>query len=239
MPEARYPCPVCLGLPMHKLQFKHPPVTLDACKRCGGMWFDYGEVNQLKRVQPKLVQKQIPLGDREYMMQCHQCATPMERNADRCPKCHWPNLIDCPICQKKMEVVHVGDTKLDVCKTCKGAWFDNNELVTLWNGSLDRSGQDLRRQAAGDGWTGDDTAFFFLDALTYSPELIYYGADAALDLAAGAANLVSEAPDLAAGLVDAVGHAPDLAAGLIDGLGDLAGGIFDVIGEILSGLFDG
>lgn len=243
--EPRYPCPVCLGLPMQKVRFENPPLTLDACNRCGGMWFDHGEVNQLKQLQPQLVETHVQVRNQEFMMQCHRCETPMPRNADDCPKCHWKNRLECPICQKTMEIVKIGDIKLDVCKTCKGAWFDNIELAALWNGRLDRIGSDLRKQPAGAGFTGEDAAYLFLDVLTYSPDLVYYTGEAVgeliahtPDIAAGAIDLISSAPDIAGGAIDLLASAPDLAGGLLDGLGEIAGGIFGLIGEILGGIFD-
>lgn len=231
MPEARYPCPVCLGLPMQKLEFKDPQLTLDTCSRCGGMWFDYGEVNQLKHMNPKFVMKKVALREQDYAMQCHQCSEMMDRNADHCPACKWKNLLDCPICEKTMTVVNVGDVKLDVCKSCKGAWFDNIELSQIWNGQLDKLGADNKLQK-GDGLDGGDAAALFLDVLTYSPHLAYYTAEAAVELA-------RHAPEIASGAFNMIANSPEIAGSLMDGLGSLAGGIFEVIGAILEGIFDG
>ena len=54
-PEPRYDCPVCTGLPMKKLKItrQHEEVflTLDCCQRCGGVWFDEGEVQLSQRIQ--------------------------------------------------------------------------------------------------------------------------------------------------------------------------------------------
>ena len=246
MPEARYPCPVCLGLPMQKIQFQDPELTLDSCSRCGGIWFDFGEVNQLKQLHPQLAEKHISLRDEDYRMQCHQCSAMMDRNAEVCPECHWKNILACPVCQKPMEVVRFGDIKLDCCKACKGAWFDNIELAQLWNGRLDQLSDDYKqRRGDNDISPGEEAAYIFLDVLTYSPDLAFYTAEAAVDLishapdlAAGAVELVANTPDLAAGAIEMLANAPDLAGGVIEGIGHLAGGIFEVIAAILGGIFD-
>ena len=43
--EARYPCPVCLGVAMTKTPIgRDGALVLDHCARCGGVWFDAGEL---------------------------------------------------------------------------------------------------------------------------------------------------------------------------------------------------
>jgi Zn-finger nucleic acid-binding protein len=230
MPEARYPCPVCLGLPMKKIEFQKPPLTLDSCGRCGGMWFDYGEVNLLKQMNPKLALQKIALREQDFKMQCHQCEAFMDRNAEKCPQCNWKNHLDCPICQKTMDIARIGDIKLDYCKSCKGAWFDNAELAQLWNGRLDRMTQDYKQDNQS-ALLADDGPNVFLDVLTYSPHLAFYAAEAAVDLAV-------HVPEIAAGAFELAANAPEVAGSLIEGLGDVAGSIFEVIADILGGLFN-
>lgn len=240
--EARYPCPVCLGLPMEKLSFQNPPLVLDTCSRCGGMWFDYGEVNQLKHLHPQMALKKVAMREQDYMMQCHQCQHPMRRNLDQCSSCGWKNRLDCPVCQKQMSVVNKDGLKLDVCKSCKGVWFDNHELVQIWNGALDRMKKNYQGRYTD---VGDDALYLFLDVLTYSPDLAFYTADAAVnlithtpDLAAAAVEAVAHAPDLAASAFEAVANAPEVAGAVVEGVANVAGGIFEVIGAILGGIFD-
>ncbi|MGV3524915.1 MAG: zf-TFIIB domain-containing protein [Candidatus Sericytochromatia bacterium] len=227
MPEGRYPCPVCLGLPMEKIRFARPVLELDGCSRCGGIWFDAGEVQKLAQINPQLALKQINLAPKSYVMQCHQCSQPMDRNAAHCPHCRWHNQLDCPICQQPMSVKTVDGLKLDYCKPCKGVWFDNIELSTIWNRRLMNLSQDYRSGRRG----RDDAADLFLDVLIFAPDVAYYGGYAVADT-------LIHAPELAAGAVEAVAHAPELAGNLIEGMAGLAGGIFEAIGEIIGGIFD-
>lgn len=232
MLETRYPCPVCLGLPMEKLHFQETHLTLDTCRRCGGMWFDYGEINRLKKLHPQMALKKVELRDSDYVMSCHQCSALLKRNADECEMCYWKNRLDCPVCQKQMAVVKVGDIKLDACKHCKGVWFDNVELSQIWNGRLARLTEQHKPVLLGDDDWGDDAAFLFLDILTFSPELAFYTAEAAVDV-------VTHAPELAAGAVELVANAPEIAGSLIEGTAEAAGGIFEAIASIIGGIFEG
>ncbi|PKL77365.1 MAG: hypothetical protein CVV27_05695 [Candidatus Melainabacteria bacterium HGW-Melainabacteria-1] len=239
--QGRLPCPSCLGLPMEKIHFEGSNLVLDSCTRCGGIWFDKGEVELLSQINAQMAQKQIQLQPKTHIMQCHQCMNPMERNLDRCSRCNWENKLDCPSCNQTMSIARVDGLKLDYCKKCQGVWFDNVELSTIWNRRLER----LAGAKQPGHFDADDTAGVFLDILFYSPHLAFYTGEAiaetiihAPELAEGAINVVANAPELAAGAVEALAHAPDLAAGMLEGVGDLAGGIFGAIGEIISGLFD-
>lgn len=266
--EARYPCPVCLGLPMNKIKFDSPDLVLDACSRCGGMWFDAGEVDQLKQVHTHLANKHITLKDTAFKMQCHQCSARMDRNTDHCPQCNWHNILDCPVCDKPMTTSTVKGIKLDYCKDCKGVWFDNIELAAIWNGELDRMTHD--HQPSGNYTAGDfavDAAGTFLDILLYTPHRGYYGgmyydngyysgtdlvADTLIhapDLAAGAVDLIASAPgavvegiasapEVAGAAVEMLASAPEVAGAVVEGIAWVAGSIFELLGEIIGGLFD-
>lgn len=228
--EARYPCPVCLGLPMEKLRFVNPQqgqeLVLDACKRCGGIWFDAGEVQLLAQIHPQVAQRQIALNPAAVHMKCHQCMAVMDRDADTCGQCGWKNLLDCPVCQKAMAVSRVDDLKLDYCKSCKGIWFDNLELSNIWNRRLEQLARRQRR------FDADDAGDLFLDVLIFAPDLAFYGAHAL-------AETVYHAPELAAGAVEALANLPETAGNVVEGVGDLAGGIFEAIGAIISAIFGG
>lgn len=47
--ETRWPCPVCVGVLMDKkhVDKRAGSVTVDYCSRCGGLWFDRGEIAHL------------------------------------------------------------------------------------------------------------------------------------------------------------------------------------------------
>ena len=63
--EARYPCPVCLGVQMVKTPVRPTRrgqsggVLLDHCERCGGVWFEAGEVQQMRQLRPELLWRAI------------------------------------------------------------------------------------------------------------------------------------------------------------------------------------
>jgi Zn-finger nucleic acid-binding protein len=47
--QLKWSCPVCLGATLQKSTIRdNAPLTLDYCKRCGGIWFDHGEVQRLR-----------------------------------------------------------------------------------------------------------------------------------------------------------------------------------------------
>ena len=48
---------------MVKLQLSHDDqsLLLDSCQRCGGLWFDAGEVAQLSHCSPSLLESHIRL----------------------------------------------------------------------------------------------------------------------------------------------------------------------------------
>ena len=82
--EPRYGCPVCLGVIMAKVApSKDVDVQLDYCTRCGGMWLDQGEAEQLKMCRPKALSSVIELSKSAYLMKCHSCQATMDRNEVR------------------------------------------------------------------------------------------------------------------------------------------------------------
>jgi len=224
--EPRYPCPVCLGVRLEKTRVgPRGELVLDSCRRCGGIWFELGEVQRLTRHRPQALWEHVPTRDEPFRMQCHDCHAPMDRNAASCPACDWRNAIECPVCQRAMESqVHEG-LRLDICRSCKGVWFDHVELAAVWNLTLDASRRVPQRAGIlGDpSGVGDDGAVVLLHALAYSPEIVLYGARAAGYAVSASAEVLANAPEAAAGLVGAAG--------------DAAAGVFEAILDIVSGLF--
>jgi Zn-finger nucleic acid-binding protein len=118
-PETRYDCPVCIGLPMEKLELARSgrSFMLDGCKGCGGIWFDAGEL----KLVAELGSAQILGGQDEILrfaprpMACHQCGDLMSRNLHQCPSCNWQNVIDCPVCDTAMERRSVSSFRIDTC----------------------------------------------------------------------------------------------------------------------------
>jgi Zn-finger nucleic acid-binding protein len=223
--EPRYPCPVCLGATMKKARLKgHGRIlVLDYCPRCGGVWFELGEVQSLRAHGEGSFWSSVGRRTDQFRMPCHACQAVIDRNADKCPACGWDNRINCPTCGQKLAVeIHEG-LRLDVCGTCKGVWFDHIELEEIWRSALSanvvRSTKESRGPiAAGAG------ADVLANALFFAPDILFYGAYAggmALETGAGA---LMNAPEAVGGAAEAVGEA--------------AASTFDAVLEILSGIFD-
>ena len=158
--EARYPCPVCLGVTMTKIRASDD-VTLDSCPSCGGMWFDSGEVEQLRSVHPQGASSIVKLHERAFQMKCHSCHAFMVRNADKCPACGWKNVISCRVCARPLKPVKGAGLKLDVCSDCEGVWVDNTELANIWN-------RTVTAASRGEAQRVESHDSFFLDAFIYS-----------------------------------------------------------------------
>lgn len=247
MPELEtiYKCPVCLGVTLEKLRFKQETsgdeVLLDYCTRCGGMWFDHGEIQELRQIHQQHVKAKVILSEKAYFMQCHQCHQLMNRNHEKCQECQWKNIIDCPVCLKPMNRKDTLNLCLDYCRDCKGVWFDNIELAAIWNGYL----HEVARHEHTNFQEIDDDLPFFVEVLCYSPDLTYYAMEPVVDIAAsaithtpelmiGAGEVLSNIPETAGSFFEAV---PEIAGSAFEGIGDAAGSIFEFIAEIIGGLF--
>jgi Zn-finger nucleic acid-binding protein len=248
--ETRYPCPVCLGVTLKKISIDHgrsdpanpatkDPLTIDYCGRCGGVWFGPGEVRLLRNVDQAKLWAEIVRRSDVHHMQCHQCHTHVARTEQKCAACGWQIRLDCPECERPLEVVEqdVQDhasvdkttqlrVRLDVCRSCKGVWFDHDELESIWK--LELQAHVQRR-----GETNELTAgsLVLLEALTYDPFLAFYGVQAAGYALGGAAELISKAPA-------AFAAAPEAVSGMVEVAGEAASSVFETIVEIISGIFN-
>jgi Zn-finger nucleic acid-binding protein len=224
---ARYPCPVCLGVQMTKLR---PDPTLDLeldhCERCGGIWFDQGEADLLRRSSPRAIATTVKMSDKAWAMQCHSCHAVMSRNLGKCPACGWKNVLLCPSCQKPLAPVLREGLKLDVCRGCRGAWFDNVELAEIWNRSVTAVARRRGRGAPPERVVDN---YFFLDAFFWLPPFpIPVGSPV---------GLPDVVPHAAGGVIDAAGATglADIAGGIVDGTGEVAGSVFAWVAEFLTG----
>jgi len=210
--ETRWPCPVCVGVMMEKKHFDKPAgsVTLDYCPRCGGLWFDRGEVGHLAHRDERVLHPLLIDAAARVLPPCQGCGTPLDRNAEKCQVCARRNVLACPVCDETMERREHDGLVLDICRRCHGVWFDNAELSSIWRLKLAEATQAVRRR----GGRGSETAALggdvLLSAMFWTPDLVLYGGMAA-GQAAGAA-------------VEVVGSA--------------AGGVFEAVMEIISGLFE-
>ena len=220
--ETRYPCPVCLGVAMTKTPVgRDGTLVLDHCARCGGVWFDAGELQRLRSRRADLLWKAIARREEAFRMACHSCHAFMDRNAPECQACGWKNVLDCPVCAQPMQSATQHGVKLDACRSCKGVWFDHEELMSIWRLELASS---LRRHEVAAPGVGQTGALVVLEALTYSPWLALEGVHAAGHVIDASAS--------------ALAHAPEAVGGVVEVAGEAASGVFAAIVEIISGLFD-
>lgn len=221
--DARYPCPVCLGVNLRKTPVGGgggANLVLDHCERCGGVWFELGEVQTLRRTQPQALWSRIAQRSEPHRMSCHDCHALMGRHDPACPTCGWENRLNCPVCNTRMEHAQHDDIRLDVCRTCKGVWFDHDELASIWNRSFGRA---LDRRKGGRLEDAGEGTFFLVHALAYDPFVMMYGVHAAGHVLGAGAQALS--------------HAPEAMGGAVEAAGEVAGGVFETIVEIISGLF--
>jgi len=237
--RTRIPCPVCLGVQMTKIRPEgEAELWLDHCPRCGGIWFDEGEVDVLRGSHPRALATKVKLSEAASRMQCHSCHASMARNLDKCTACGWKNVLQCPRCEKALTPLQRDGLKIDVCKSCRGAWFDNGELAEIWNRSVSavaaRNGVAEPPERFFDG-------YFLVDALFWHSALHSHsghagGISGVADIAsAGAADAA-----VGGGIGDAAlgGGIGELAGGAVDGIGSAAGAVVDNVGEVAGGLFD-
>jgi len=196
--ETRLPCPVCLiMMDKAQIQGRAGVLTLDHCNRCGGVWFEKGEMQQLAARTPESLWAEIAPRSDTPRPPCHNCQTPLDRDAEKCAACGHSNVINCPSCDREMSRVSRNGLVLDVCDKCHGVWFDHKELEAVWRLSLEvaaarRSGRGSEALAVG----GD----VLLNAMFWTPGLVIDGAvgaahlgGAAIEAAGGAAEGVFEA----------------------------------------------
>ena len=193
--ETRLPCPVCLiMMDKAQIQGRAGVLTLDHCTRCGGVWFEKGEMQQLAARTPESLWAEIGPRADTPRPPCHNCQTPLDRDAEKCAACGRSNEIDCPSCDQKMSRVSRNGLVLDVCERCHGVWFDHKELAAVWRLSVEAAA--ARRSSRG----GEALAVggdVLLNAMFWTPGLVIDGAvgvahlgGAALDAAGGAAESV-------------------------------------------------
>lgn len=216
--ETRWPCPVCVGARMDKVHIRDRSgtLTLDTCPRCGGLWFERGEVGQLSARKPSAIHMHVPTRADRVRPPCLGCHAPLDRDAEKCDACGERNVLHCPSCDREMDRREHAGLILDFCKHCHGVWFDNAELSAIWRLNIAATGGTLpsNRRMSGTAIAGA-TADGLVEAMFWSPHLVVYG---------GAA------------VIDVVGHAAGPAA---EAIGGAAEGVFSAVMEIISGLFDG
>lgn len=99
-------CPECYTVFLTEKKTPNGKVTLDVCERCGGVWFDRGELHDVLDATEK------------------KPRVPPDAEASK---------RSCPRCRKPMRVFDYPETfvKVDVCEGCGGIWLDKGELKEL------------------------------------------------------------------------------------------------------------
>lgn len=228
-PEVRYPCPVCLGVQLSKIPIPKakPPLVLDRCQRCGGIWFDEGETTRLRNISLGGVRQRIKPSDKIFRMPCHSCQVLMDRNAEKCPACGWKNVLDCPVCTHAMSRRQIGGLHLDFCAPCRGVWFDQIELTEIWNLRVQAPEPKTRSDnglAQGAAHVAADVG---LEILFWHPELAVWAGEAVVAGTRGAAS----------GIAHVATEAPEVIGVVAEATGDLAGTVFEVIADIVGSVF--
>jgi Zn-finger nucleic acid-binding protein len=221
--QTRLPCPVCLAVKMEKVRLptrsgvRDADLVLDHCARCGGVWFEAGEVARLRGIDAGALWKAIVRRDDVHTMSCHSCRALIPRTEATCPACGWKVELDCPECERPMKIEASNGLRLDYCAADKGVWFDHDELTAIW--------QMEARALVRRGRSRDLDVPDGLEVLLFDPFLLYYGVHAAAH-AAGAA-----------GQALASSGAMEAAGGIVEAAGDVASSLFETIAEIIGGIF--
>ncbi len=106
--EAPIDCPRCnVTMKAEYVQKLGPDVRIDVCEKCGGSWFDRGELAQT-------------IKDRRIADQLSEA-----------PIRGTMSPIACPRCGGRMRVRKEWDVEVDVCISCGGVWLDHGELEEL------------------------------------------------------------------------------------------------------------
>ena len=104
-------CPGCQS-PMEKV--KHPDMTVDKCTKCGGTFFDKGELNVIATGMA---------GDIEM------CSVDEQQQDDKFPHRKCPRCPDKEM--QKMALLCYSDVILDYCEGCGGFFFDKGEIKEM------------------------------------------------------------------------------------------------------------
>ena len=262
--EPRYNCPVCPGLPMQKLQITHKQgvfLTLDCCKRCGGIWFDRGEVQLSQQITSPKVRQRIIRHTSYGQSYCQSCHALMDRNQTECVACGWHNQIACPVCARTLKCERHKELTLDVCHSCKGIWLDQEELSALWSDSLLGTIKSSRQESSTSSSDQPSYSEVNLVSETIGQATVESGLDvvtqgliAEADLAQCivsstgrteaivntsaeiAGNLVESCDEVTSSVLEAAGNLPEAATVMLEVTGEVAGCMMEGLAKLISSI---
>lgn len=254
-PPARLACPVCRETPLQTTRLgTSRALELQHCPGCGGVWFDHGGVEQLRALATAQAHVELPVRGEGEVAKCRGCAAPIGRQLEACWQCGRANTLDCPVCVHPMSVEAHEGIALDVCRGCRGIWFDRDEMRVLWVTTFEASRE--RGGGGGDGRGGvwhEGTFYYSADALfdvLFFASVFPRSSSSTNDRFVGgvemAAETVAAAPDIvhlaeggvrAADALEGSGaEVLDAAGDILETLGDAAVNIFGALASILEGI---
>lgn len=94
-------------------------IQVDACHKCGGTWFDKGELEQIDKIVELSIIEIRKIPDKQSQFK----------------KLHCPS---CNLHPKMSKLEHQRDKKviIDYCQVCKGIWLDKGELEAIQKDNL-------------------------------------------------------------------------------------------------------
>jgi len=210
---------VCLGARMVKIRPEAgKPLVLDYCRRCGGVWFDAGEVAAVRAASPRALWAHVELSPEAFRQKCHRCLASFRRNEPSCPACGRANILQCPADGGALKRLTQDGLTIDACPQCRGVWFDNVELAEIWNRTL----ISVARRRPGLAQPASvDADHFLLYSMLWAPDVTAFAGHAAISAIGPVAQVAGEA-----------------AGAAVEATGELAGGVFGAIADLLSGIFD-
>lgn len=126
-------CPRCnCGLLVRELC----GVEIDICSRCGGIWFDKGEISRIS------MRSSFETRDSSEKIKSALAVLRKRDVRGSLPQTHEgiisSNLKDsgetpCPACPRVLHTMDYEGVEIDVCSRCRGIWLDHGELEELMN----------------------------------------------------------------------------------------------------------
>ncbi len=224
-------CPVCPDARMSVISVgRDAGVAVDLCRRCGGIWLDRGEAVRLRALGRNVADAHLRSWKPPGAARCRSCGTSVSRDEPQCAACGADQILDCPVCGRAMEVATELGLRVDVCRSCHGAWLDHHELAALWDPLIASSLASRSRSGrSGVGEAAEATGDMLFQCAIYDPELLEAGASMASGIVSGGARVVAALPDAAL-------LGPEVVADAMGAVTEAAAGVLEVVGEIVGGL---